>query len=78
MSNSRVRSNYFDSLRVSGVENQSKIPKSVRINTMSNINARSGSGEKRSFNKKRTTPSQPRFSMIEGDLEGDVELNNSE
>lgn len=62
-SNSRVRSSYFDSLRTSGVE-EPRIPKSVRISTATNI-VRSGSGDKRSFNKKRTTPSQPRSSMIE-------------
>jgi hypothetical protein len=61
LGNSRVRGSYLGSLRGSAIDNG----KGVRFNTtLSNI-VRSGSGDKRTFNKKRTTPSHPRFSMID-------------
>lgn len=77
LGNSRVKSSYLGSLRGSAVDNG----KSVRFNTASSNIVRSGSGDKRSFNKKRTTPSQPRFSMIDelvGPQEGQEEQVVSE
>lgn len=61
MGNSRVKSTYLG--RGSAVENG----KNVRFNTTASNIVRSN--EPRSFNKKRTTPAQMRFSMVEESLD---------
>lgn len=61
ISGSRAKSSYMASLRGSAVGEG----KSVRMNAAGSNIVRSGSSEKRTFNKKRTTPAQPRFSMID-------------
>lgn len=65
LGNSRVKSNYFG--RGSIVENS----KNMRFNTTASNIVRSN--DPRSFNKKRTTPAQMRFSMVDESLDFQAE-----